>query len=139
VAGGNDALGRSFDERRLTRELPALVALVAPLVARAQLVTVGLFDLARSGLVPDLYAGPMSERFDRLDVLTRQVAAAHGGVHVNNHHHPLAADPGIFASDRIHGNTRGHAIVAANLLRTLAPGCSRIAARGARPGASRTR
>jgi hypothetical protein len=43
-----------------------------------------------------------------------------GAVHVKNRHHPLAADPSLFASDRVHGNARGHAIAAANLLRALA-------------------
>ncbi|GAA4628293.1 hypothetical protein GCM10023196_044050 [Actinoallomurus vinaceus] len=119
AAGGNDALRRSFDEERLRAEL---ISLVGPLVAQgAQLVTIGLFDLARSGLVPEPYAAPMAERFDRLDAFTSRVAAEHGGVHVDNHSHPLAADPGIFAGDRVHCNARGHAIAAANLVKALAP------------------
>jgi lysophospholipase L1-like esterase len=117
AAGGNDALRRSFDEERFIDELTSIVR---PLVAQgAQLVTIGLFDLARSGLVPEPYAGPMAERFDRLDVLTGRITAEHGGVHVDNHSHPLAADPAIFASDRIHCNARGHAIAAANLAEAL--------------------
>jgi len=118
AAGGNDILGRSFDENQLARELTLLVG---PLAARgAQLVTIGLFDLARSGLVPGKYADVMTERFDHLDELTARLTAEHGGAHVDNHHHPMAADPSIFASDRIHANARGHAIAAANLTRTLA-------------------
>lgn len=117
AAGGNDALARSFDEDHVARELRSLVT---PLVEHgALLVTVGLFDLPRSGLVPEPYAAPMAERFDRLDALTAQIAAEHGGVHADNHHHPLTADRGIFASDGIHVNARGHAIVAANLMRAL--------------------
>ena len=117
AAGGNDALRRSFDEERFRDDLTSIIR---PLVAQgAQLVTIGLFDLARSGLVPDPYAGPMAERFDRLDMLTSRVAIEHGGVHVENHGHPLAAEPGIFAGDRIHCNARGHAIAAANLAGAL--------------------
>lgn len=117
AAGGNDALRRSFDEERFHDELTSIAG---PLVAQgAQLVTIGLFDLARSGLVPEPHAGPMAERFDRLDAVTGRIAAEHGGVHVGNHGHPLAADPGIFASDRIHCNARGHAIAAANLVAAL--------------------
>ncbi|MFD1543362.1 SGNH/GDSL hydrolase family protein [Nonomuraea guangzhouensis] len=117
-AGGNDALRRSFDEERFHDELTSIVR---PLVAQgARLVTIGLFDLARSGLVPDPHAGPMAERFDRLDAVTSRIAAECGGVHVDNHGHPLAADPGIFAGDRIHCNARGHAIAAANLVAALA-------------------
>lgn len=82
-------------------------------------MTIGLFDLARSGLIPEPYAVPMAQRFDSLDALTCRVAADHGGVHVDNHHHPLANDAGIFASDRIHCNARGHAIAAANLVMAL--------------------
>lgn len=118
AAGGNDAMSRSFDEERFSRELTSLIR---PLVAQgARLITIGLFDLPRSGLVPEPYAGPMAERFDRLDTLTAQVAVGHGGAHTGNHHHPLAAYPGIFAGDRIHANARGHAIAAANLVRALA-------------------
>ncbi|MEV0385607.1 SGNH/GDSL hydrolase family protein [Nonomuraea sp. NPDC050643] len=118
AAGGNDALRRSFDEERFEEELTSIVG---PLVAQgARLVTIGLFDLARSGLVPDPYAGPMAERFDRLDAITSRIALAHGGAHVGNHTHPLAADPGIFAGDRIHCNARGHAVAAANLAGALA-------------------
>jgi lysophospholipase L1-like esterase len=117
AAGGNDAFARSFDEDYVARELRSLVK---PLVEHgALLVTVGLFDLPRSGLVPEPYAAPMAKRFDRLDALTAQITAEHGGVHADNHHHPLTADRGIFASDGIHVNARGHAIVAANLVRAL--------------------
>jgi lysophospholipase L1-like esterase len=118
AAGGNDVLGRSLGEDQIANELAAIVA---PLVASgAQLVTIGLFDLPRSGLMSRRHAPIMAERFDRLDALTARVSADHGGVHVDNHHHPLAADPGIFASDRIHANARGHAVAAANLIRALA-------------------
>jgi lysophospholipase L1-like esterase len=119
AAGGNDALRRSFDEERFRDDLTSIIS---PLVDQgAQVVTIGLFDLPRSGLVPDPDAGPMAERFDRLDTLTSRTAVEHGGVHVDNHSHPLAADPGIFASDRIHCNARGHAIAAVNLVRALGP------------------
>ncbi|AWS43400.1 SGNH/GDSL hydrolase family protein [Streptosporangium sp. 'caverna'] len=117
-AEGNDALRRSFDEERFHDELTSIIR---PLVAQGtQFVTIGLFDLARSGLVPDPHAGPMAERFDRLDALTSRITDEYGGVHVGNHGHPLAADPGIFADDRIHCNARGHAIAAANLVTALA-------------------
>lgn len=117
AAGGNDVLARSFDERHVSRELTALVE---PLVDQgADLITIGLFDLARSGLVPQQYAASLAERFDRLDALTARIAAEHGGKHADNHHHPLAADRRIFANDRIHCNARGHAIAAVNLVKAL--------------------
>lgn len=117
AAGGNDVLGRSFDEEKIRSELTMIIE---PLVAHgAQLVTLGLFDLPRSGLMPEPYSQTMAERFDTLDAITARIAAEHGGVHVDNHHHPRAADHRIFATDRIHANARGHAIAAANLARTL--------------------
>jgi lysophospholipase L1-like esterase len=118
VAGGNDALGRDFEPDRVRA---GLLQLAEPLAhAGALVVTVGLFDLARSGLVPADFAPALAERFDRLDTITKEVAAAVGGLHVDTHHHPRAADPGIYASDRMHANARGHAIAFSALVRTLA-------------------
>jgi lysophospholipase L1-like esterase len=116
VAGGNDALRRSFDDDAARA---GLTAIVAPLAERAQVVTIGLFDLPRSGLVPAGIAPGTVERFDRLDAITAEVAAEHGAVHVDTHHHPRAADPAIFSSDLIHANARGHAIAAAAIVRAL--------------------
>lgn len=116
-AGGNDALSRHFDPARAHDELTALVAPLA--AAGAQIVTIGLFDLPRSGLIPDPPASAMATRLDQLDELTARVAGHHGGVHTANHRHPLAADPTIFASDGIHANARGHAIAAATLITAL--------------------
>ena len=73
-------------------------------------MTVGLFDLPRSGLLPPEVAPLMAERFDELDAITAGVTAGVGGLHVDTHHHPRAADPAIYASDHIHCNALGHAI-----------------------------
>jgi lysophospholipase L1-like esterase len=118
VGGGNDALRRSFDGDRIRSELSEIVEPLAS--AGALVVTIGLFDLARSGLLPAELAPAMTERFDRLDDITAEVAAELGGVHVDTHHHPRASDPAIYASDLIHGNARGHAIAAAEIIRELA-------------------
>lgn len=113
AAGGNDALARDFDPQAVEAEFRALLQ---PLAASGALVvTLGLFDLARSGLVPPDLAEPLAARFDRLDDLTREACVAVGGIHIENHDHPRATDPGIFAGDRIHANARGHAISAATL------------------------
>jgi lysophospholipase L1-like esterase len=115
-AGGNDAFRRSFEPARFALELRSLLE---PLASQgAQLVTIGLFDLARSGLVPDAEQ-VIAERFDQLDEATATVAGELGAVHVDNHHHPAAIDRSIFAADRIHANARGHAIAASNLVRAL--------------------
>jgi lysophospholipase L1-like esterase len=117
VAGGNDALARSYD---LDRIRAGLVGLVVPLaLSGARVVTIGLFDLARSGLLPPGLAPEMVRRFDALDDVTARVASTFGALHVDTHHHPRAADPAIFASDRIHANARGHAIAAEAVMRAL--------------------
>ncbi|MGY4920581.1 SGNH/GDSL hydrolase family protein [Streptomyces sp. 900116325] len=117
-AGGNDAFRRSYNRDRMRQELGLLLDPFAAL--KVQIVTIGLFDLARSGLVPELAEKGLAERFDDLDAVTRAVSAFYGGVHVENHTHPEAANPDIFAGDRIHANARGHAMAAANLMKALA-------------------
>ncbi len=118
AGGGNDAIHPSFDEESLRRGLEDVIL---PLRERgATVVTVGLFDLARSGLLDEPYATQLAERFDLVERVTAELAAAHGCVHADSHHHPRAADPGVFASDLMHCNARGHAIAEANVVRALA-------------------
>ncbi len=118
VAGGNNALGRSFDITHVRERLEDLIHPLAE--AGALVVTVGLFDLARSGLVPAEYRDLMAIRFDHLDAITRRTVERFGGIHVDTHHHQRAADPAIFSSDRIHCNARGHAIAYAAIVTELA-------------------
>jgi lysophospholipase L1-like esterase len=118
AAGGNDAF-QPYDPTALREEM---LALLAPLTAGgARVVTVGLFDLARSGLVPAEHADAMAARFDQLDAITAKVTAELGGVHVDTHRHPLAADPDIYAADRIHANARGHAVAFAAIVDAIEP------------------
>ncbi|WP_320066029.1 SGNH/GDSL hydrolase family protein [Micromonospora sp. RTGN7] len=117
TAGGNDAF-REYDSGRLHAELADLLRPVAE--AGATVLTVGLFDLARSGLIPPEHAGGMARRFDELDRITATLTRDLGGIHVDSHHHPLAADPGIFAQDRIHANARGHAVAFAAIVDAIA-------------------
>jgi hypothetical protein len=84
-------------------------------------VTMGLFDVARNGLMPEPHASRIAERFDRLDALTAEICRSHQGIHLDNHRHPCSADRSIYASDGIHANARGHAIAAATLVRALWP------------------
>jgi lysophospholipase L1-like esterase len=117
AAGANDAFRRSFNPEQVRIEL---LDLVWPLQAAGSAVAlIGLFDLARSGLVPEPVAGAMAERFDALDVVSSAVASELGCVFVDNHSHPLASNPAIFATDNIHCNARGHAVAATNCLRAL--------------------
>lgn len=116
-AGGNDAF-RRFDADELRRQLRMLLGPLAG--SGAVVVTVGLFDLARSGLVPAEHAGGMARRFDELDGITASVTHRLGGIHVDTHHHPLTADPGLYSSDGVHANARGHAVAFASIVEAIA-------------------
>ncbi|WP_248958089.1 SGNH/GDSL hydrolase family protein [Sphaerisporangium perillae] len=116
--GGNDTFGRDFDEAGVAAELEAVVSALRS--ARCQVVTIGLLDITLSGVVPEKYAKTWSTRLGRLNALTAEVASRFGAIHVDNTGHPVAADPGIYSSDGIHLNARGHAIAAAGTLRRLA-------------------
>ncbi|WP_222836608.1 SGNH/GDSL hydrolase family protein [Jongsikchunia kroppenstedtii] len=118
TAGGNDAF-LPFDSWALRDDLTMLLGPLA--AAGARVLTVGLFDLPRSGLVPAEHAGAMAARFDELDDLTAAITADLGGIHIDTHRHPLGADPDIYSSDRIHGNARGHAVAFAAIVDTIAP------------------
>ncbi|GAA3383764.1 SGNH/GDSL hydrolase family protein [Cryptosporangium minutisporangium] len=118
AAGGNDALGREYDPGQLRRDLEGLIRPLA--AAGALVVTMGLFDLPRSGLMTPKLTGLMTHRMDELDEITAALTAAVGGIHVDTHHHPRGADPDLYASDLLHGNAMGHAVAFAAIVRTLA-------------------
>lgn len=118
IAGGNDVLGRQFDPVYVKDRLDALLGALAE--TGADIITVGLFDLARSGLVPPEMRYQLAARFDELDRLTADSVAGVNGLHIDTHHHPRSADPAIYSDDRIHGNARGHAIAFAAIVTELA-------------------
>jgi lysophospholipase L1-like esterase len=117
AAGGNDALRRSFSRERVTAELDAIAA---PLrLAGADLLMIELMDVVASGLVPPEHAAALDERMGALAQATREVAARHAAMLVEMRGHPICADPGVYASDRLHLNARGHAIVASEAIRVM--------------------
>ena len=78
-----------------------------------------LMDIVASGLVPREHAAALDGRMRRLAELTRRVARRHGAILVEMRGHAASADPGVYASDRLHLNTRGHAIVGSEAIRVL--------------------
>ncbi|MEU6750683.1 SGNH/GDSL hydrolase family protein [Spirillospora sp. NPDC046719] len=119
VAGGNDMLRPHFDEDEVRRELAAMVRAFRS--AGADVATIGLLDITAAGLGPARFREVLSARTRRLNELAAEVAAEHGACHVDNPPgHPVAADPGIYSTDRLHLNARGHAFAAANTVRALA-------------------
>jgi lysophospholipase L1-like esterase len=117
VAGGNDALHRSFDEELVAHELAQTVA---PLrAAGADVLMLELMDIVASGLIAPDHAPSVGARLAALARVTRAVAGYHGAILVRMRKHPASADPSVYASDRLHLNARGHAIVAAEAIRAL--------------------
>ncbi|TDD32071.1 SGNH/GDSL hydrolase family protein [Actinomadura sp. KC06] len=119
AAGGNDMLRPHFDEDEVRRELTSIVSALRS--AGADVVTIGLLDITVAGLGPSRYREVMSARTRRLNELAAEVAAEHGACHAANpYDHPVAADPGIYSTDQLHLNARGHAFAAANTVRAMA-------------------
>jgi lysophospholipase L1-like esterase len=118
VAGGNDLLRRGFDPGALHADL---VSIVAPLrMAGAEVLTMDLWDITVSAHVAPRYRDVMRERLEDYVSVARAVAAEQDTIHVRLREHPAATDPSVFASDGLHLNARGHAIVAAEVVRALA-------------------
>jgi lysophospholipase L1-like esterase len=117
AAGGNDALRRSFDREAVARELDGIVGPLRR--AGADVLMIELMDIVASGLVPHEHAAALDARFTTLADATRTVAARHGAVLVPMRRHPASADPDVYASDRLHLNARGHAIVGTEAVRAL--------------------
>ena len=117
AAGGNDALRPSFAPDELAGDLDAIVAPLRR--AGADVLMIELLDIVAAGLIPPEHADALDERLRALSEITRAVAHRHGALLVEMRTHPAAADPDIYASDRLHLNARGHAIVGAEAVRVL--------------------
>jgi lysophospholipase L1-like esterase len=117
AAGGNDALRRSFAAEDVARELDGIVGPLRQ--GGADVLMIELMDIVASGLVPAEHAGPLDERMGALAEVTRAVARRHGAMLVEMRDHPACADLDVYASDRLHLNARGHAIVATEAIKVL--------------------
>jgi lysophospholipase L1-like esterase len=117
TAGANDALRRSFAPAAVEAELERIVGALTQ--AGALVVTFSCFDLGRTSLPPEDRRAGLSDRLRTHGALTEAVARRHGGVHVPFLGHPALGDD-LFSADRLHLNRRGHAIVAAEIVRALA-------------------
>jgi EmrB/QacA subfamily drug resistance transporter len=116
ACGGNDLMrGAAPDE--VERELDAIVG---PLrAAGSEVVLFAPFDMSRTELVPEPHREAWHGLIEQMGTLAERVARRHGALLVDFRDHPASADPGIYSSDRIHLNARGHAICAAITLRAL--------------------
>lgn len=126
AAGGNDALRPTYEPAAVEGEVDAMVSALRG--AGADVLMITLMDIVAAGVIPAEYASALDERLGSLAAVTRTVAERHGALLVDMRSHPASADPGVYSSDRLHLNTRGHAIVGAESVRVLA---AEVAARSA--------
>jgi lysophospholipase L1-like esterase len=117
AAGANDALRRSFDPPAAEAELEHIVGRLSR--AGATVLTFGCFDVGRTAMLPPEQRVGLSQRLRTLARITKEVCRRHGGVHVDFADHP-AQTGGVLSSDLLHINVRGHAVVAADVIRALA-------------------
>jgi lysophospholipase L1-like esterase len=116
AAGANDAFRQSFAAPAVGGELEQIVSALDG--AGSLVVTFGCFDLGRTSFLPPERRRGLSERLHDLGRLTEQICLRHGGIHVDFLSHP-ALDDALLSADRLHINRRGHAIVAADVIRAL--------------------
>jgi lysophospholipase L1-like esterase len=115
--GGNDMFRAEF-------AIDDVRAVFEPMVARlvgsgATVVTFTMLGLSRGAQLPEPWGSRLMSRYALVQRMVREVAATHRTVLVDYERHPASGDPGIYASDLIHLNMRGHAIVASAAMEAL--------------------
>jgi len=116
LCGGNDLLRGSLSG--VAEEYYAIVGELREY--GATVVTMSLFDISRTALVPERFARSLKQGLDRLAATVREVAERHGCVHLDFGAHPSSAEASVYAADLHHLTTRGQAVVAAELVCRLA-------------------
>jgi hypothetical protein len=105
------------DPVAVERDVDAIVAALR--AAGSDVVMFAPFDISQSRLLPADREPVWRSLIERMSALAETIAARHGAVLVDFRSHPAGPEPGIYSSDRIHLNARGHAICAAQTLRVL--------------------
>jgi len=118
TGGGNDLLKPGFDPVAVRAELTEIVSKVR--ATGADILTIGMLDISQAGLVPARYATAIGRATRTVARITQDVSREYGAIFVSFTDHPLAADAGIYCSDRLHLNCRGQAFVATEMMRGLA-------------------
>jgi lysophospholipase L1-like esterase len=118
LCGGNDLMRRHHDPGAVERELDAIVAALR--AAGADVIMMAPFDLSQTELLAEEHRPGWRALIEGMSALAERVARRHGAMLIDFRDHPAGADPGIYSSDRIHLNARGHAICAANTVTVLA-------------------
>ncbi|MDT3438103.1 SGNH/GDSL hydrolase family protein [Pseudofrankia sp. BMG5.37] len=116
--GGNDFIRPGFDPVVARAELTEIVSGVRG--SGADILTIGMLDISRAGVVSERFAGPIGEATRILTRITREVSQEHGAIFVSFTDHPLCADPGLYCGDKLHLNCRGQAFEATEKMCALA-------------------
>jgi lysophospholipase L1-like esterase len=117
ACGGYNALRRSYAPEAVEADLVAIVGGLQE--AGAEVITVSMFDGTHSPVLPEQLRAELRPRLSDLADRTRRIAARLDTVHVDLYDHPSVADPDLYSSDGRHGTRRGHAIAAAETVRSL--------------------
>jgi lysophospholipase L1-like esterase len=115
LCGGNDILRGSLNGVE-----PEFDQMLTPLRARGcTVITMGLFDITKSARVPEAYRSVISAQLTPMYEIIERVAARHSTLHLNFGVHPACVEENIYATDNMHLTVRGHAVVAATVVRAL--------------------
>ncbi len=111
--GTNDAIQPRFDAEQVGADLRELWGALR--TSGATVVSLTLPDL--SEVIP--FARHLSARVAELNRVTREAARATGVILVDLAEHPMATDPRIWHTDRLHANAIGHERIASALAAAL--------------------
>ncbi|GAA3293647.1 SGNH/GDSL hydrolase family protein [Streptomyces cinereospinus] len=113
LAGGNDLLGRRFDAGEVAAALDDIVGPLRAAGSDVLLFTLMDFTYGQSE------HSVLRRRLAALNDRVRDAARRHDALVTDMAEHPAGRDPGMFAGDGLHPSARGHAVIAAQVLRTL--------------------
>ena len=114
--GGNDLFTAGGDVDRLHRNLSTILTALAATGAQLSMFTVA--DVWSVERMAPMRA--MRPQMIALNEVVRAVAAEFGAVLTEFWNHPLRSRPELMSADLIHFTTSGHAVVASEVVRSLA-------------------
>lgn len=114
--GGNDLFEAGGDPNRLHDNLSAMFEELAAIGARLSVFTVAdVWEVERMAPMR-----PMRERMAAMNEVVRAVATEYDAVLTEFWDHPVRTRPTLMSADLIHFTTSGHAVVATEVVRSLA-------------------
>ncbi|MEV6062524.1 SGNH/GDSL hydrolase family protein [Nocardia asteroides] len=114
--GGNDLFEAGGDPNRLHDNLSAMCEALAAIGAQLSVFTVAdVWEVERMAPMR-----PMRERMAAMNEVVRTVAVEYDAVLTEFWDHPVRTRPTLMSADLIHFTTSGHAVVATEVVRSLA-------------------